>query len=170
MLNSIRSIDTAHPPAGVRPDPDLFVRQLIYRFRSPGSVAAQEIGRIDQYRLLMGGASLDFVKNPQISYDSTSLLAILKVAEEICTSLISPDRNRHPGWSTILPFPLENRSENFAYLVEKIVGIPVEHITADLTASLSNLLDQGASDGVVSNENYIPVCMSLVIDSQALLL
>lgn len=169
-LAQLHAITTTHAPAGVRPDPDTVVRRLLLQFRAPGATVAREIGRVEQYRLLLGGASDDFVKKPSQTYDATSLLAMLKVSEEVCVGLVDPNAEQHPGWNSILPAGPDQTDSNLAFLVQRLLGIPSADVSADMVASLASILDAAQVDGAYTYTSYVPVCATLLVDAQALLL
>lgn len=167
-LTEIYGITTTHPPAAIRPDPDIFVRQLLLQYRAQGATVARQIGSVEQYRLLLGGASQDFSVEPQQAYDATSLLANLKVAEEICRGLVDPNSNDHPGWSTILPYPATDSTNNLRFLAQRILGVRSADISAETMTSLQDILS--SAGGSLSNGSYVLVCAALVVDARALLL
>lgn len=169
-LAQVHAISTSHAPAAVRPDPDTVVRRLLLQFREPGATVAREIGRVEQYRLLLGGASEDFVKKPSETYDATSLLAMLKVAEEVCIGLVNPNEEQHPGWSSILPQSPDQVETNLAFLAQRLLGVPSDELTSDLLASLTSILDAAQVDDAYAYSSYVPVCATLLVDAQALLL
>lgn len=170
-LEGLYALTTTHAPAGIRPDPDMVVRNLLLEYRDQGSLVAREIGRVESYRLLLGGASQDFTITPQTTYDATSLLAKLKVAEEICRGLVAPSESSHPGWDSILPAEPESSSENILFLSQRLLGIPSSSISSDIISSLEGILATAVEeDGSYSFESYVPVCATLVIDAGSLLL
>ena len=169
-LDAVHGVTTTIAPAGIRPDPDRFFRHLLLRFREEGGALAREIGRIEQYRLLLGGAPDDFSKNPQETYDATSLLTKIKVAEELCETLVAPDENDGSGWNTILPAAPSDTGTNISFLSQRMIGLPASEISTDTTQSLTTLLNNSAVDGAITLESYIPVCVALVIDGHGLLL
>lgn len=169
-LAEVHAITTTHAPAGVRPDPDTFVRQLLLQYRQQGSVVAREIGRVEQYRMLLGGASNNFAIVPQESYDATSLLAELKVAEEVCEGLVSPDSRQHAGWKSILPAAAVDTGANITFLAQRLIGLPSSNITAEALSQLNAILQTALVNGQITNASYIPVCATLLIDAEALLL
>jgi len=169
-LAEVHAVTTTHAPAGVRPDPDTFVRQLLLQYREQGSVVAREIGRVEQYRMLLGGASNNFAIVPQETYDATSLLAELKVAEEVCEGLVSPDRRQHAGWESILPAGPGDTTTNIKFLAQRLIGLPSSNITADAMTQLNAILQTALVNGQITNASYIPVCATLLIDAEALLL
>ena len=71
-LSNLYAMTTSHLPAAIRPDPDIYVRNLLLQYRPKGATLAQEIGQVEQFRLLMGGAPEDFAKAPATEYDATS--------------------------------------------------------------------------------------------------
>lgn len=168
-LQGVYDVTTTLPPAGVRPDPDLFVRQLLLQYREQGSVVAREIGRVEAFRMLLGGADATFNIVPQETYDATSLLAELKVAEELCLSLVSPDATLHPGWNTILPAPAGDVDTNIRFLAQRLLGVPSASIEESNIASLKEI-HASAQGARASFADYIPVCATLIIDAEALLL
>ena len=170
LLSAVHAATSTHAPAGIRPDPDVFVRNLLLQYREQGSTVARQIGRVENYRLLLGGASEDFSVVPQVTYDATSLLAKLKVAEEVCEGLVNPNNWQHPGWTSILPSEPNDASTNINFLVQRIIGTPTADITAETTASLNTILETARVSGQLTNESYVIVCATLVIDAGALLL
>jgi hypothetical protein len=169
-LAEVHAVTTTHAPAGVRPDPDTFVRQLLLQYREQGAVVAREIGRVEQYRMLLGGASNNFAIVPQETYDATSLLAELKVAEEICGSLVDPDERNHAGWDSILPADPSDTNTNIRFLAQRLIGLPSSSITDEAMTQLNAILQTALVNGRVTQASYIPVCATLLIDAEALLL
>jgi hypothetical protein len=169
-LAEVHAITTAYAPAGVRPDPDTFVRQLLLQYREQGSVVAREIGRVEAYRMLLGGASDNFAIVPQETYDATSLLAELKVAEEICEGLVNPNRRQHAGWDSILPADPADTATNIRFLAQRLIGLPSSHIPDEALAQLTAILQTALVNGQVTEASYVPVCATLLIDAEALLL
>lgn len=169
-LEEIYDITTDYAPAAIRPDPDTYVRQLLLQYRKEGSVVAQEIGRVEKYRILLGGASEDFSKDPQETYDATSLLASISVAEEICTALVAPSRSKHPGWKTILPYAPSKVRKNVTFLAQRFLGISSDDIPDSTIDDLIDILEIGTGGGADSYKDYVPVCTTLAIDADALLL
>lgn len=170
QLNALYAVTTAHAPAAVRPDPDLIVRNLLLQYRETGSTVAREIGRVEEYRLLLGGANVTFTVTPQESYDSTSLLAEMKVAGEICRSLVDPSNRDHPGWLTILPAPVSELDTNLAFLAQRFLGLPNSRIDAATLENLKAILEASKERGQVTLSSYVPVCTTLILDAEALLL
>lgn len=169
-LAQLHAIATSHAPAGVRPDPDTVVRRLLLQFRTPGATVAREIGRVEQYRMLLGGASEDFVKKPSETYDATSLLAMLKVSEEVCIGLINPNVEQHPGWTSILPAAPDQVDANLSFLSQRLLGIPSGEVSSTMLTSLASILETAQVDGTYQHSSYVPVCATLLVDAQALLL
>ncbi len=167
-LQEVYGVNSDIPPAAIRPDPDTVVRNLLLQYREQGATVAREIGRVEQYRLLLGGATEDFSKPPQDTYDATSLLAIYQVAEEVCVGLIAPD-SRHPGWETILPYSAAEVRGNISFLTQRITGQPSEKISNETLSGLEEILD-AQRQGSVRLTDYVPVCAALVVDAEALLL
>jgi hypothetical protein len=167
-LQDLYALSTDIPPAAIRPDPDTVVRQLLLQYRGEGSTVAREIGRVEQFRLLLGGATEDFSKPPQDTYDATSLLAIYQVAEEVCVGLVAPD-NRHPGWSSILPHGASDVEPNIRFLAQRITGLPTSEIS-DESLDLLHDIFTTARAGATDYADYVPVCAALVVDAEALLL
>jgi hypothetical protein len=169
-LETVYGVTTPHAPAAVRPDPDLIVRNLLLQYRESGSTVAREIGRVEEFRLLLGGANVTFTVTPQESYDSTSILAEMKVAGEICGSLINPSENEHPGWATILPADPASIDANLAFLAQRLLGVPTSRIDAAAIASLKTIVQSATDEGRLTAESYIPACISLILDAEGLLL
>lgn len=172
-LASIRAITTTHAPSALRPDPDLFVRRLLLQYRDEGATVARQIGTVEQYRLLLGGATEDFSKMPQDSYDATSLLAVFKVAEEVCRGLVAPNSSEHEGWVTILPYPAEQETENITWLAQRIIAVPSSEISPSTITELQAIM---AAEQPFIAENwwanayakYIPVCATLALDAESM--
>lgn len=169
-LNTLYAVGTTYAPAPVRPDPDLIVRNLLLQYRETGSTVAREIGRVEEFRLLLGGANVTFTVNPQETYDSTSLLAEMKVAGEICRSLVSPSERDHPGWSSILPATPDQLQTNLAFLAQRFLGLPSDRIDPSTYTTLTAIVNSAKDDGAITYESYIPACTTLILDAEALLL
>jgi hypothetical protein len=169
-LSALYQKSTDKPPAAVRPDPDLYARRLLRQYRPEGTLVAREIGRVEEYRLLLGGASEDFRTVPQESYDATSLLAMQKVTEDICTSLVAPNAWQHPGWKTILPNAAGNVAGNLKFLAQRILGLPSARIPSEVLTDLTTLTNTAKVDGQIRWESYVPACVALSSDAEALLL
>lgn len=167
-LAALYEVNSEHAPAPIRPDPDNYVRQLLRQYHPEGITIAQQIARVEAYRTLLGGASEDFSVPPQLTYDATSLLASIKVAEEICTSLVAPNANDHRDWASILPYDPSETTENIRYLAQRFIGIPSADISESILTALLASLE--LENGSVTYESYIPVCMTLAVDVEALLL
>lgn len=170
-LGGVYSLTTDKAPAAVRPDPDVYVRRLIRQFRPESGLVAREIGRVEAFRLLLGGASEDFRTVPQETYDATSLLAIQTVSEELCEGLITPTSWEHPGWSSILPAPASDVRANVTFLAQRLLGLPSSRLPPDLLLSLENLVRaEAGAGGNLTTQSYVPACMALSTDAEALLL
>ncbi len=169
-LANVYALTTTHKPAAVRPDPDVYVRNLLLQYREKGSTLAREIGRVEQYRLLMGGAPEDFAKNPALEYDATSFLAMTKVNEELCEALVAPNAEEHPGWATILPNAATDVEENLLFLAQRFLGKPSSSIDSSLVTTLRSLMDNALSGSSYTYESYLPACLALSMDAEALLL
>jgi hypothetical protein len=174
-LDSIRAITTENSPAAIRPDPDLFVRRLLLQYRSEGATVARQIGTVEQFRMLLGGATEDFAQMPAESYDATSLLAVFKVAEEVCRGLVAPNPSEHEGWSTILPYGADQEDENLTWLTQRIVGIPSSEISAPALDQLRAIMaaeEPYLAENWWANANpyvkYIPACATLALDAEAM--
>jgi len=173
LLANVRKVTTDKAPAALRPDPDLFVRRLLRQYRSEGPLIARQIGSVENFRLLLGGASEDFRTAPQESYDATSLLAMQKVAEELCRSLVAPTEWEHPGWRTILPRSADATSANLRYLAQRLLGLPSSRIPADVMTDITKLTDAARADpddDANEFDIYVPACVALSTDAEALLL
>ena len=170
-LALVYAITTDRSPAAIRPDPDTFVRNLLLEYRVQGSVVAREIGRVESYRLLLGGASQDFTITPQETYDATSLLAKLKVAEEICSGLVAPTEQTHSAWQSILPADPQDSETNIRYLAHRLQGVPTSQVTNDTMSNLTAIINTAEStSGGYTHESYIPVCATLLLDARSMLL
>ena len=129
-LDAVYAAVSGIPPASIRPDPDMYARRLLLQYREEGSTVAREIGNIEGFRLLLGGASQDFQKTPQKEFDATSLLASLSVAERICEGLVAPDERQYPGWESILPADPSDWEANIKFLAQRFIGKPSAKIVA----------------------------------------
>lgn len=165
-LQELYKTTSSIPPAALRPDPDLFARQRLREFHEEGKTVAKLIGEIEPYRPLLGGASDDFRTVPADNYDATSLLAVHKVAEEVCRALVAPNVQDHPGWVTILTAPATSIRENLAVLAQKITGLPTARISAASLTSLEDLVSADKEDGY---EAYVTPCIALMVDASSLL-
>lgn len=169
-LNGVHAVGTTKAPAAIRPDPDLYARRLLRQYREEGPLVAREIGRVEEFRMLLGGASEDFRVVPQESYDSTSLLAMQKVAEEICAALVAPSSWQHPGWNSILPHAPSAVKANVTFLAQRFLGVPTSRIPADVVTDLVALTQSTATESGLTHEAYVPACVALSTDAEALLL
>jgi hypothetical protein len=170
QLSALRGMSTTHMPAAIRPDPDTYVRSLLLQYRPKGATLAREIGRVESYRLLMGGAPEDFSKDPSSEYDATSFLAMFKVNQELCTALVAPTAEEHPGWESILPAPPESLSTNLTFLAQRFLGKPSDQIDSSILTSLQTIIDNANTGSSYTYESYIPACLALSMDAEAALL
>ncbi|MFZ9521182.1 MAG: hypothetical protein ACO3A4_11970 [Silvanigrellaceae bacterium] len=169
-LARVHAESFASAPAAIRPDPDLYARRLIRQFRSDGNTMARQLGLVEQYRLMLGGASDDFRTVPQDTYDATSLLTLQKVAQEICISLVAPTSWRQPGWSTVLTEPPAQVEANVRSLMKRMLGISENSLDATAVADLVAMVNAEPVDGKIANESYITACTAIAMDAEALLL
>lgn len=170
-LDAVYAAVSEIPPASIRPDPDMYARRLLLQYRQEGSTVAREIGNIEGFRLLLGGASQDFQKTPQKEFDATSLLASLSVAERICEGLVAPDERQYPGWESILPAAPTEWDANIRFLAQRFIGKPSSKIDDSIIDSLKQILDSNLGTAqTYSYSTYIPVCATLALDAEALLL
>lgn len=160
----------ASSPAAIRPDPDLYARRLLKQFRPDGNTLARQLGVVEQYRLMLGGASDDFRTVPQESYDSTSLLTLQKVAQEICLSLVNPDPSNHPGWQSVLPEPVTLVEANVRWLMAKMHGVPSTSLDASAVSELVAMVTADATTRGIQKESYVNACTAMAMDAEALLL
>lgn len=175
-LAEVYAVNSAYAPAGIRPDPDLYVRRLLRQYRSEGATVARQIGEVEQFRLLLGGATEDFSKVAQESYDATSLLAVFKVAEEVCRALVAPNSEEHDDWQTILPYGEAEERQNVAWLAQRFIGRPSASIDSSVVDQL--LVIMAAEEPFLTEwwaqqtafAKYIPVCATLAMDAEALYL
>ena len=177
LLVSVHAVPASHPPAAIRPDPDVYIRRLLLQYRQEGVVVARQIGAIEPFRLLLGGATQDFSKVPQEEYDATSLLAVFKVAEEVCKALVAPIKDAHPGWTTILPYAPENVNANLSWLAQRFIGLPIQMIDPSVVPAIVNIMNlEGPAlantSWALSNPYavYVPACATLALDAEALYL
>jgi hypothetical protein len=157
-------------PAAIRPDPDLFSRRLLKLFRPDGNTFARQLGRVEEYRLMLGGASDDFRTVPQSGYDSTSLLTLQKVAQLICESVVAPSATQHPGWTTVLPYPPSQVNENLKFLMTKMLGLNETALNSSSLLDLAEIVNAFAEDGVLTADSYVNACTAISLDGEALLL
>lgn len=169
-LSAVHLASMQSAPAAVRPDPDLYARRLLKQFRKDGNTLARQLGRIEQYRLMLGGASQDFRTVPQEAYDATSLLTLQKVAQEVCVSLITPSAREHPGWSSILPEALSNVQGNIKFLMTRMLGFPESSLNASAISELVEMVNAFPEKGVITAKSYLPACTAIAMDAEALLL
>lgn len=193
-LDALYAITTTNPPAPIRPDPDLYVRLMLKQYQPVSAPMARLIGRLEAYRPLLGGASLDFQKPPQETYDATSLLAQIQVSEAACEALIDPNPQDYQGWTSILPGDPSQVDSNIRILAQRFIGLPTARIPDTVLTSLRALFDQnradqagtdgGASSGAgrsvgtvgpvspvgtaIQRSDYVPVCVALSLDAEAL--
>ena len=172
-LAAVHAIAASAPPAVIRPDPDLFARRVLKQFRDEDPTLARVIGNIERYKVLLGGASQDFVTTPQETYDATSLLAVAKVAEEACRGLVAPTAAEHPGWPTILPYPASDSHGNLAFLLQRLTGRPSTTIDEARIIELQQIMD--ASDpkeigGDPAYARFVPACAAILLGAEALYL
>lgn len=170
ILTTVRDVTTSIAPAAVRPDPDLYAKRLLKQYRSDGVVMAREIGGTEPFRALLGGASEDFKTSPQETYDATSLLANQKVAEDVCEALVAPNSSEHPGWQTVLPGAAREVDANLKFLAQRFLGKPSSDISQDVIDALTEIVNTAANGAQVSFTHYIPACVMLSMDAEALLL
>jgi hypothetical protein len=145
-------------------------RRLLRQFKPEGTTLARVIGDVENYRLLLGGAPADFLTFPADGYDATSVLANLKVAEELCTALIAPYSWRHTGWTTILPNVVTDKRGNLGWMLQRMTGVQSSRLSSSAIDSLVTILDNSNTDGVLMNEDYVAPCMAVMIDAQSLFL
>jgi hypothetical protein len=170
-LNLVWQVSSDKAPAAIRPDPDVYVRRILRQYRQEGSSIARQIGAVENYRLLLGGADEEFRNLPQETYDATSLLAAQKVAEEICEGLVAPNSWKHPGWGSILPNKVTDVAGNIRFLAQRFIGLPIGRIDTGILVSLETLTNAEASaDGGLKYASYVPACTALSLDAEALLL
>lgn len=175
LLDSAHGVTSIYPPAAIRPDADTYARNLLLQYRDKGDTVARVIGDTEGYRLLLGGASIDFQKTPQTEYDATSLLANLTVAGEICTALVAPEPWAHPGWQTVLPYDVQDLEANLNFLTQRFLGISTADISETKIDSLKNLVNTHKEASEIANmsyqfEDYVPACIALALDVESLLL
>lgn len=169
-LADVHAVATSYAPAPIRPDPDTYIRQLLRSYRNEGMTLARQIGVVEDYRDLLGGANQDFSKDASKGYDATSLLSSMKVAEIICEGLVSPNSVDHEGWTSILPAAPSDWETNIEFLAQRFIGLPSTKIELSVITELKAILDGFDTDGVYSNDSYIPVCTALAVDAEALYL
>lgn len=169
-LADVHNVSSTRAPALIRPDPDTFIRNLLKSFRGEGMTLARQIGEIEDYRSLLGGANQDFSKDAAKDYDATSLLSTMRVAEIVCEGLVAPSGWKHEGWSTILPHSPDNWNDNITYLAQRIMGQPSSEIDSNIVSDLKVIMNAHSEDETYSNESYISVCTALAVNAEALYL
>jgi hypothetical protein len=169
-LADVHAVTTTIEPSPIRPDPDTYIRQMLRSYRSEGMTLARQIGSVEDYRDLLGGANVDFSKDAAGDYDATSLLSSMKVAEVICEGLVAPNSTDHEGWTSILPADASDWQTNIEFLAQRFIGLPSDQIESSVITELKVILDGFDTDGVYEDASYIPVCTVLAIDAEALLL
>ena len=170
LLTALWAVNASHAPAAVRPDPDLLARRMLRQFRTEGTTLARTIGAVENYRSLLGGAPQDFLTFPADGYDATSVLANMKVAEQLCSSLVAPSSWQHPGWNTILPYALSSKRENLTWMLQRMTGVSSTKFTTATIDSLVTILDKNNGDADLGSEDYVAPCMAVMIDAQSLFL
>jgi hypothetical protein len=156
--------------SSVRPDPDTYIVNLLSQFREQDFTFARVIGRLDAYRSLLGGANEDFTTIPTKTFDATSLLAHMNVAEEVCYAMVYPNEWYHGEWETLLPQPAANASENITYMLKSFVGLRDSDIEAEDISLLSEIFSLAQASDDLSLEHYVPVCTAILLDINFLLL
>ena len=156
--------------SSVRPDPDTYIVNLLSQFREKDFTFARVIGRLDAYRSLLGGANEDFTVIPTKTYDATSLLAHMNVAEEVCYAMVYPNEWYHGDWETLLPNPAVNSSENISYMIKSFAGVREVDIEAEDISILSEILSLAQASDELTYEHYVPVCTAILLDVNYLLL
>lgn len=169
-LTQVHSVSFQSAPAAVRPDPDLFARRLLKQFRPDGNTYARQLGRVEQFRLMLGGASEDFRTVPQTGYDSTSLLTLQKVAQLICASIVAPDSGTHPGWESVLPNALNEIEPNVRFLMSRMLGLRESSLNSTSVSELTDIVSAFSVNGIVAAESYVHACTAIALDGEALLL
>ncbi len=169
-LAALYAVSTSHPPAPIRPDADVHFRRLLLQFRSEGSQVARLIGEVEAYRDLLGGASKDFSKKPLEDYDATSLLALIKASELICESLVAPTPDKHGNWQTALPQDPSEVTENITFLYQRLTGSKNSDLDATTLSSLKSVLTTWSPGGIYDASSYVPVCVAISVDGEALFL
>jgi hypothetical protein len=169
-LAAVYAVPAVKLPAAIRPDPDLLARRLLRQFRPEGATLARVIGDVENYKLLLGGASQDFSTAPASGYDATSVLAAMKVAGHVCEGLVAPTGWEHPGWSTILPSAVGDVRTNLQFLAQRILGVSSSTISSSKLDVLEDLFESSNTDNVLNFDDYIAPCTALVLDAQAMLM
>lgn len=169
-LNEIHAITTDIAPAAIRIDPDIYARKLLLQYHKEGTTIAKQIGKIENYRSLLGGASEDFQTKPQEEFDATSLLTTMTVATIVCEGLVNPNSWEHAGWKSILPATPDQWEKNIRYLAQRFIGKPSNSIDSTIITELKNILDTQDNEGGYSNGSYVSVCATLALDADALFL
>ncbi len=169
-LANVHSSGFASAPAAIRPDPDLFARRLLKTFRYDGNTLARQLGRVERFRLMLGGATDDFRTVPQDTYDATSLLTLQKVAEEICIALVAPTSAEHPGWQTVLTAAPENVETNVRALMKKMLGLTESSLSSSALVELAEMVRADAVNGVIAHASYVTACTAMAMDAEALFL
>ena len=94
-----------------------------------------------------------------------------KVAEEICVSLVAPSGSEHPGWNSILPAAPASVRSNILFLAQRFLGVPSSRVPADVVTDLVALTQATANQSAgLEPISYVPACVALATDAEALLL
>ena len=165
-----RSEARGRASSSVRPDPDTYIINLLSQFRTQDFTFARVIGRLDEYRSLLGGANEDFTVIPTTTYDATSLLAHMNVAQEVCYGLVYPNEWYHGEWETLLPNPVDSTSDNITFMLKSFVGLRDEDIDADDLSLLNEIFSLSQGSDEISFEHYVPVCTAILLDVNYLLI
>ena len=117
---------------------------------------------MESYRLLRR-RSQDFTITPQETYDATSLLANLKVAEEVCLGLVARiGGNIRAGLN--LPSAPSKLSRPFLQRIKAFLPA----LSIQKQTSLESLLQTALDEEGNVTYDYIPVCAALVLDADSM--
>jgi hypothetical protein len=168
ILKEVYATPAKVAPASVRPDPDTFAKLSLRQFRSESATLARQIGKIEAYKLLLGGAPRNFSTPPSETYDATSVLATMRVAEELCRALVSPTGSDHQGWQSVLPEPASKRNENLRWLLQRFTGLESSKISSDQISALEKIMEKDS--GEYQSEDYVMPCVAIYLDARAMML
>ncbi len=156
-LQQIRNTPAALAPALIRPDPDLVMKNLLKSMTPSNLKLAKQLGIVEKYRLLLGGAPEDLSTLPQSNYDSTSLITIQALSSIVCTYILN---NNSFTWSA------KDSNTGVSYLAQRITGLSSN--SDEFQQNLSAW--KGLVTTTKSYSDYSSLCTTLMMDPYTLYL
>jgi hypothetical protein len=157
-LQQIRSTSASLAPALIRPDPDLVMKNLLKSMTPNNLKLSKQLGVVEKYRLLLGGAPEDLSTSPQFNYDSTSLITIQSLSSTVCSYILS---NSSFTWSA------KDSQIGVSYLAQRITGL-----SSNSGEFQENISSWQALVPTTPNSysEYSNLCMTLMMDPYTLYL